>query len=308
MFEGFESREVDTGETTIFLRRSGSGPPLLLLHGFPQTHLMWRAIAPRLARHFTVICADLRGYGWSGCPSSAPDHAPYSKRAMATDMVRVMEYLGFPKFAVAGHDRGGRVAYRLALDHRERVTRLAVLDVVPTGIAWTRANADFALGFWPWSLLAQDEPLPERILARNAADIVDSAFDHWGSSSETFPSGIRAAYAEPLRDPHHAHAICEEYRAAAQIDRDHDAADETARRRIACQMLALWSAKGPLNSWYEKEGGPLGLWKTFAHQLSGKAIDGGHFFPEELPQQTADTLARFFVEDQNSVSWPASAG
>jgi len=293
MFDGFETVEVKTGETTVFLRRSGEGPPLLLLHGFPQTHLMWRDVAPLLARRFTVICADLPGYGRSGCPPSAPDHAPYSKRAMAAEMVRVMEHLGFRQFAVAGHDRGGRVAYRLALDHRERVNRLAVLDVVPTGMAWARADADFAVAFWPWPVLAQDEPLPERILSENAADIVDSALDHWGSVPETFPPEIRSAYAEALRDPRHAHAICEEYRAAATLDRDHDEADEKAGRRITCPVLALWSGKGPLNSWYAKEGGPLGLWKTFADQVSGEAVDGGHFFPEELPEKTADALARF---------------
>jgi haloacetate dehalogenase len=302
MLATFESADIDTGETTIFLRRFGHGPPLLLLHGFPQTHLMWRNVAPRLARDFTVICADLRGYGQSGCPPSAPDHTPYSKRSMAVDMVRVMERLGFQQFAVAGHDRGGRVAYRLALDHPERVTKLAALDVVPTGMAWARADADFALGFWPWSLLAQDEPLPERILADHADDIINSALDHWGSASETFPPEIRTAYAQALRDPRHAHAICEEYRAGAGIDRDHDEADEKASLRIACPLLALWSAKGPLNSWYEKEGGPIGLWKTFADQVSGEAVDGGHFFPEEHPERTADAITRFLLQDQNSVS------
>ena len=302
MFEEFEAAEIDSGEAMIFLRRAGYGPPLLLLHGFPQTHLMWREIAPLLVHRFTVICADLRGYGSSSCPPSTPDHAPYSKRAMAADMTRVMERLGFTEFAVAGHDRGGRVAYRLALDHPEHVTALAVLDVVPTGMAWARADADFALGFWPWSLLAQDEPLPERILSNNAADIVDSALDHWGSTAATFPPDIRAAYAEALRDPLHAHGICEEYRAAATIDRRHDEFDLKAGRRIACPMLALWSGKGPLNSWYEKEGGPLGLWRTFAGHVSGQALDGGHFFPEELPEQTAAMLARFFSENQKSVS------
>jgi haloacetate dehalogenase len=302
MFANFESVEIDTGETTIFLRRSGTGPPLLLLHGFPQTHLMWHDVAPRLARRFTVLCADLRGYGQSGCPPSAPDHAPYSKRAMAAEMVSVMDSLGFQQFMLAGHDRGGRVAYRLALDHPACVRKLAVLDVVPTAMAWARAHADFALGFWPWSLLAQDEPLPERILCNNAADIVASALDHWGSAAETFPPEIRRAYAEALHDPRHAHAICEEYRAAASIDRDHDEADQRVGRRIARPMLVLWSAKGPLNSWYDKEGGPVGLWKTFADQIEGEAVDGGHFFPEELPQQTAEALADFLLRDQSSFS------
>jgi haloacetate dehalogenase len=151
VLHGFQAAEVKTGETTIFVRRSGSGSPLLLLHGFPQTHLMWRSVAPLLAEDFAVVCADLRGYGRNGCPSSTPDRAPYAKRALAQDMAIVMERLGFPHFSIAGHDRGGRVAYRMALDHPGRVDRLAVLDIVPTGTAWDRADANFALGFWPWS-------------------------------------------------------------------------------------------------------------------------------------------------------------
>src|SRR5574338_1121098 len=161
MFDGFSALGVDTDETTIFVRVGGAGPPVLLLHGFPETHLMWRDVAPILARGYTVVCADLRGYGRSGCPPSANDHAPYSKRAMASDMVAVMTPFGFHTFAVVGHDRGGRVAYRLALDHPEHVERLAVLDIVPTEAAWARAHSEFALGYWPWIMLAQDDPLPE---------------------------------------------------------------------------------------------------------------------------------------------------
>src|SRR3982750_4763135 len=181
--DGFEAAEVETGETSIFVRRSGSGSPILLLHGFPQTHVMWRSVAPMLARDFTVVCADLRGYGRSGCPASTPDHAPYAKRAMARDMVSIMERLGFPRFAVAGHDRGGRVAYRMALDHPARVERLAVLDVLPTATVWERADARFALGYWPWSLLAQPEPLPERLLGGAPDAIVDAALATWGSDA-----------------------------------------------------------------------------------------------------------------------------
>jgi haloacetate dehalogenase len=165
MLDGFEAVTVQTGETEIFLCRGGTGPPVLLLHGFPQTHLMWRGVAPLLAREFTVVCADLRGYGRSGCPASGPDHAPYAKSALARDMVVAMERLGFSRFAVAGHDRGARVAHRLALDHPECSARLAVLDVVPTAEAWAGADARFALAFWPWSLLAQPAPLPDRLLA-----------------------------------------------------------------------------------------------------------------------------------------------
>ncbi len=295
MFDGFDSAEISTNDTSIFVRRSGSGPPLLLLHGFPQTHLMWRDVAPVLARHFTVICADLRGYGRSGCPASALDHAPYSKRTMAHDMISLMETLGFPRFSVAGHDRGGRVAYRMALDHPDRVTKTALLDVIPTSEAWDRADADFTLGFWPWSLLAQAEPLPECILTTAAEAIIDNALDNWGSASGTFPSDIRSAYADVLRDPDHAHAICEEYRAAAAIDRDHDEADRMAGRRIICPVLVLWSGKGPLSSWYEDDGGPVGIWRKWATAVQGEALAGGHFFPEELPDQTAGLLSRLFT-------------
>ena len=165
MMENFSGVEVETGETMIFLRRGGAGPAVLLLHGFPQTHLMWRDVASLLASRFTVVCADLRGYGRSGCPPSDDDHTPYGKRAMAGDMVTVMERLGFPRFAVAGHDRGGRVAYRLALDHPGRVERLALLDVLPTAEVWERADSRFAEAFWPWSLLAQPAPLPERLIS-----------------------------------------------------------------------------------------------------------------------------------------------
>ena len=295
MLDDFDAAEVQTGETTIFVRRSGAGPPLLLLHGFPQTHLMWRSVAPILARHFTVVCPDLRGYGRSGCPKSAEDHAPYSKRAMARDMVAVMQRVGFPRFSVAGHDRGGRVAYRLALDHPERVHRTAVLDVVPTADAWDRADARFILAFWPWSLLAQPEPFPERLLAAAPEAIVDDALGSWGSSPTVFNAQVRAAYIEPLRDPARAHAICEEYRAAATCDREHDRADRRAGRRIAGPVLALWSGKGPLNAWYTGEGGPLALWRSWADDVEGHPVDAGHFFPEEIPEETADALTRFFI-------------
>jgi haloacetate dehalogenase len=291
----FETAHVPAGETNIFVRKAGSGPPLLLLHGFPQTSLMWRSIAPLLARDFTVVCADLRGYGQSGCPPSAPDHAPYSKRAMAQDMASVMEQLGFPRFSVAGHDRGGRVAYRMALDHPGRVDRLAVLDVLPTATAWDHADARLALAFWPWSLLAQPEPLPERLVAAAPDAIIDNALGEWGSSAAVFPPEVRAAYVEALGDPVHIHAICEEYRAAATLDREHDRADLAAGRRIACPLLALWSARGGLQSWYDALGGLLALWRAWACDVRGHSIDGGHFFPEECPEQTAGAMASFFA-------------
>jgi haloacetate dehalogenase len=295
MLEGFEAAEVETGETSIFVRRSGSGSPVLLLHGFPQTHVMWRSVAPVLTSRFTVICADLRGYGRSGCPTSAPDHAPYAKRAMARDMVAVMERLGFARFSVAGHDRGGRVAYRLALDHPERVHRMAVLDILPTAEVWQRADARFALAFWPWSLLAQPEPLPERLIAAAPEAIVDDALGGWGSAPAAFGPAARAAYVEALRDPARVHAICEEYRAAATRDREHDEADRRTGRRIACPVLALWSGRGALNAWYTEAGGPLALWRAWADDVQGRPLDAGHFFPEEIPDETARALTRFFT-------------
>jgi haloacetate dehalogenase len=293
--DGFDALQVDAGETRIFVRRGGAGPPLLLLHGFPQTHRMWSAVAPLLARHFTVLCADLRGYGQSGCPPSAADHAPYAKRAMARDMVRLMQSLGFARFSLAGHDRGGRVAYRLALDHPDSVQRLAVLDILPTETVWSHADARLALGYWPWSLLAQPAPLPERLLAAAPEAIVDAALGGWGTPADVFAQDARAAYVEALRDPAHLHAICEEYRAAAAIDRAHDQADLAAGRRIRCPVLALWGAGGALDTWYAEAGGPLALWRAWAGDVQGHAIEGGHFFPEEAPGPTAESLRRFFL-------------
>ena len=294
MFDGFDTAQIDVGGTTIFARRKGDGRPLLLLHGFPETHVMWHRVAPVLARQFSVVCADLRGYGASGKPASTPDHAPYAKSAMAVDMVRLMEALGFSSFSVAGHDRGARVAYRLALDHPARVERLALLDVIPTGEAFSRADIRFALAFWPWSLLAQPEPLPERLIAAAPDAIVNDALDNWGSDSASFPPEVRSAYLEALRDPEAVHAICEEYRAAAAIDFTRDMEDRAANRCISCPTLTLWSQESALDNWYEQVGGPLGIWRKWAPHVTGRAIAGGHFFPEQNPEETISELRAFF--------------
>jgi haloacetate dehalogenase len=293
--DGFEAAEIDAGEARIFARWSGAGPPVLLLHGFPETHLMWRDVAPLLARSFTVVCADLRGYGRSSCPPSSADHEPYSKRAMARDMAALMAALGFGRFHVAGHDRGARVAYRLALDSPDRVERLAVLDIVTTADAWERADARLALGYWPWSILAQAAPLPERLLSAAPEAVLDAALGGWGTPSSVFPVAVREAYLQPLRDPAHVHAICEEYRAAGTLDWQHDRADRHAGRRLAGPVLALWSSAGPLGSWYANAGGPLALWRPWCTTLQGRPVDGGHFFPEERPSETAHQLERFFA-------------
>jgi haloacetate dehalogenase len=294
VLSGFETSVVDVGETTIFIRHKGSGRPLLLLHGFPQTHVMWHRVAPALAEEFTVVCADLRGYGASGKPPSRPDHAPYSKSVMALDMMRMMAAIGFPRFSVAGHDRGGRVAYRMALEHPDRIERVALLDVVPTGESFRRADARFALAFWPWSLLAQPEPLPERLITADPEIVVDNALGAWGSDPSSFPHEVRAAYIDALRDRDAVHAICEEYRAAATIDFAKDEADREADRRISCPVLALWSTGGALDQWYPEAGGPLGIWSNWATNVAGRPVPGGHFFPEQNPAETLSELRSFF--------------
>lgn len=294
MFAGFKFRLVELDATSIFARIGGNGPPLLLLHGFPETHLMWRDIAPILAQRYTVICADLRGYGQSGTPASAPDHSPYSKRAMADDLVELMKKFGYDSFMVAGHDRGGRVAYRMALDCPSIVRKLVVLDIIPTADVWDRADARFALSFWPWTLLAQPAPLPEHIIGASTDAVIQSALSGWGSPSSIFPQAVQAHYASMLNDREHLHAICEEYRAAATLDYDHDVADRNAGKKIVCPLLTLWSSSGGLAKWYLEEGGPLAIWRLWCENVEGHAVAGGHFFPEEFPSQTAQELIAFF--------------
>jgi haloacetate dehalogenase len=293
----FLVQRIEISETTIFTRMGGAGPPLLLLHGFPETHHMWHRLAPLLSQRFTVVLADLRGYGESGCPPSTDDHAPYGKRAMAQDMIEVMQQLGFSRFFVIGHDRGARVAYRMALDHPETITHLAVFDIIPTGIAWQKADSRTMLGFWPWSLLAQPAPLPERIIETNAEAMVNNACDNWGSSPDIFTPETRQIYIRALEDPQHVHAICEEYRAAATIDREHDEVDQQSGRTITCPTLVLWGAGGAVDTWYSKQGGPLELWKAIAPKVVGEAVAGGHFFPEEIPQEVYEKVQSFFNQN-----------
>lgn len=286
----FEPIEVKTKDNTIFVRKYGSGSPLLLVHGFPRSSLMWRFMAPVLAKNHTVICVDLRGYGRSGVPASSDDHYAYSKRAMGDELVEVMDKLGFSKFDLVGHDRGARVAYRLTLDHPEKVQRLAVLDAIPISEGWGHADARFALAYWPWTLLAQKAPLPERYLAGDPEAIFDNTF---GQGS--FGPDVRAEYTATYHDAARTHAVCEEFRAAASIDIEHDRKDQEASLRIACPVLHLWGAGGPLDVFYQKDGGPLGIWRKWADNVQGQAMKGGHFFPEENPNETAELLTRFLA-------------
>src|SRR5262245_28632339 len=285
----FETSQVDVSGNTIFVRRYGQGPAILLVHGFPRTSLMWRFLAPKLAEDHTVICVDLRAYGRSGIPASTDDHFPYSKRTMAKELVEVMAKLGFPTFTLIGHDRGGRVSYRLALDHSRNVERLAVFDVIPILEAWNRSHARFARTYWPWILLSQQQPLPESSLLGAPEAIFYNPF---GQGS--FGREILDEYVSTYRDPGRVHGICEEYRAAATIDVEHDRADKEISKRIECPMLHLWAENGPLDSFYVKDGGPLGIWRQWAPHAQGQAMKGGHFFPEENPDDTAN-LVKWFL-------------
>ena len=293
MFEGFQLSMIDTGEAIIRTRHGGSGPPLLLLHGHPQTHMMWHKIAPRLARDFTVVVADLRGYGDSSKPATTPDHEPYSKRAMARDMVAVMQHLGFDRYFVAGHDRGARCAYRLALDHPGRVLKLAVLDIIPTGEAFRRANMEFGLGFWHWFFLAQPYPLPERMIGANP----DNYYYRWRDPSLGLPQPTYfhpealADYLRCVHNPDTIHAMCEDYRAGATYDYTLDEADRAAGHRIKCPVLALWSSRGELQRWYDV----LAVWRDWAEDVRGRGIDSGHYLAEEAPDETYAELRAFLT-------------
>jgi haloacetate dehalogenase len=298
VFDGFTEHEVPTGRGTVFARVGGSGPPLLLLHGYPQTHLMWRTAAPLLADRYTVVVADLPGYGASFRPVPTPDHAAHSKRALALDLVEAMAGLGHDRFAVAGHDRGGRVAYRMALDHPDRVTAAAVFDVVPTGEVWSRADAAMTLGYWHWAFLAQPAPLPERLIEADP----DAFFDFHvralglGKAPDRYPADLMTAYRRLLDDPGTVQAICEDYRAGAGVDRDHDDADR-GRRRIEAPLLALWSARGALPRFY---GDVLDVWRPWARQVTGRGLDASHFLVEDQPEQVADLLSAF-LDDSASI-------
>jgi haloacetate dehalogenase len=288
LFDGFTLERIDTGEAEIRVRHGGSGPPLLLLHGHPQTHVMWHLVAPRLAREFSIVAMDLRGYGESSKPPTTADHEPYSKRAMARDCVSVMNRLGFEQFAVAGHDRGARVAYRLALDHPQRITKLAVLDIIPTGEHFRRTDMRFALGYWHWFFLAQPYPLPEKMIGADP----DWFFTGRPNRGSVHTPDALEDYLRCYRNPETIHAACEDYRAAATYDFALDEADRIAQKKITAPLLALWGSHAQVGMWYDV----LEIWRAWADDVRGGPIDSGHFLAEEAPVETGDALLAFFAE------------
>jgi haloacetate dehalogenase len=294
-FEGFKTERIATTGTTINTVHGGNrdGAPLLLLHGIPESHVCWRKVVPALARDHYVVMTDLRGYGDSGKPAGGGDHFAYSKRAMAQDQIEVMKHLGFDKFALVGHDRGGRAAHRLALDHPEVLTRLVILDIVPTHLLYRSITQDFATVFYHWFLMVQPPPFPETIVQNSAEYFLKCTLLWLGGSKLTDPlpdwigAEAFAEYLRTFRQPETIHAICEDYRAAASIDLAHDEAD--LGKKIQCPLLVLWSEKGPFHRMYDV----LQTWRDCALKADGRAMPTGHFLPEQMPEELTQELARF---------------
>lgn len=291
-FDGFPVTRVAVRDGVLRIRQGGEGPPLLMLHGNPQTHAMWHAVAPSMAERFRVVCPDLRGYGESFKPDATPDHAPYAKREMARDMVELMDALGHRRFFVAGHDRGARVAHRLALDWPDRVLSLALLDIVPTIEHFERADMAFALGYYHWFWFAQPHPFPE--------NVINAAPDAWFAAHTSrepkndgfFHPEALTDYKAAARNPEAIRGMCEDYRAAATIDLVHDRDSRAAGKKIACPLRILWGSKGKIGVWYD----PLAIWRDYASEtVSGTALATGHYLAEERPDLVTDELTRFFA-------------
>lgn len=290
MFEGFASKRIATSGAEIALVQGGRGSPLLLVHGYPQNHVMWHKVAPRLAERFTVVVPDLRGYGASSKPATDPEHLAYSKRAMALDLVEVMAALGFDRFDIAGHDRGGRVTYRLALDHPARVRRAAVLDIIPTLEQFERMNRFSARAAYHWYFLAQPAPFPETLIGKDPDYFIDHSLQTWRGEAGAFTPEALAAYRTAFRDPAVIHGSCEDYRAGISCDCAFDEADRAAGRKIAAPLLVLWGAKGRRDRGAELPA----IWQGWASDVRGHPVDCGHFIPEEAPDVVVDQFVKFF--------------
>jgi haloacetate dehalogenase len=291
-FPGFEPLRIDTGEVVINGVTGGNGPPLLLVHGWPQTHLIWRLLAPKLAEHFTVVATDLRGYGDSGKPADGVNHEGHSKRAMARDQVAVMRALGHERFALVGHDRGARVAHRIALDHPESLSRAVLLDIVPTHTLYANMSKALGLAYFHWLLLPQPAPLPETLLG-NSIETFLRAGVFRGLVPQVIGEAVFAEYLRCAADPATLHAMCEDYRAGATIDLEHDAAD--LQRRIDCPLLVLWGIQGAMHKLFDV----LGTWQDKANDVRGKALPGGHWMPEQCPDELFEELMAFLLSKRS---------
>ena len=290
MFEGFETRQIETIGTTINLVTGGSGPPLLLLHGYPQSHVMWHKIAPRLAQDFTVVAPDLRGYGDSGKPVGDPDHMNYSKRVMAQDQVDVMEALGFDQFLLVGHDRGARVSHRLTKDHPQRVQKLATLDIIPTRTMFKIVNQEMATNTYHWFFLIQPFDFPERVIGADADYFIRRGFERTKDSTQVFPPEALEEYVRCFCDPAAIHGTCEDYRAGASVDLVHDEADFD--NKVSCPMLAMWSETGYVGRTQDV----LGVWKEYATNVRGQSFTCGHYMAEEQPDEIYAAIQAFLLE------------
>ncbi len=291
-FDGFELSHVNVTGGAIRLRHGGSGPPLLLLHGNPQTHAMWHAVAPELAKKYTVICPDLRGYGGSFKPPMSADHAAYSKAAMARDMAELMTQLGHERFLVAAHDRGARVAHRLAIDHPARIEKLCLLDIVPTLEHFERADMAFGLGYYHWFWFAQPHPFPENIISASPEVWFKAHTSREAKDDNFFHPQALADYLEWNRKPETIIGMCEDYRAAATIDLVHDRVSRAAGDKINCPLHVLWGSKGKIGAWYDA----LEIWSRYCSaRVSGRALPTGHYLAEEAPGLVTAELLRFFA-------------
>jgi haloacetate dehalogenase len=287
LFPGFERRQIEVSGARINLVQGGTGPAVLLLHGYPQTHCIWHRIAPQLAKHYTVVAADLRGYGDSSKPAGLADHSNYSKRAMALDQVEAMQALGHEEFHLVGHDRGGRVAHRLALDHPQRVKTLAVLDISPTRTMFEHTDRAFAKAYFHWFFLIQPAPFPEKLIGADPAFFIQYQMGRRHGGLKVFAPEAMAEYLRCFSDPATIHASCEDYRAAETIDLAHDSAD--GERKIECPVLALWGRHGVIEQQFDC----LADWRAKAREVRGCALECGHYLPEEQPEEVVRQLERF---------------
>ena len=290
MFPNFTNHQLRVNGVEINTVIGGRGPPLLLLHGYPQSHLIWHRVVDELATRFTVVATDLRGYGASEKPVGLADHSNYSKREMAKDQVAVMRKLGFDSFNLCGHDRGARVSHRLAVDYPEAVQRLMLLDISPTLTMYEQTTMEFARAYWWWFFLIQPTPFPESMIAAAPETYLRKKIGWGHAGMSAFTPETYAAYLSFVSDPATMHAMCEDYRAAASIDLEHDRADREAGKKIACPVYVIWGEHGVVNRCFQ----PIADWQRVADDVRGRTLPCGHYIPEEAPEALLVEMREFF--------------